>query len=318
MTQPLYESHINWVHDPTSPTPRHQDDLTSPALASAENTSPSEVHHKLPRCLRPRRRRRKQPVSSDNENSASRVADPATPLGPSTNENSPCLPPSAVTRLRSTANRNSPFLGPQPGTSWSSRSAFLKHPQSFQSSPLSQHPAPAANQNRDRPFFLDHPEIRGVYKPARIDPRQDLTANRQRDNFSGFGLSSPALQQPPTKPFSGSPSRQLLTDPTREAREAGRQRPGIIYPLPLAARPDTRLSIDAAPLEAAVLRRGERPPIVVDIPEPGRIGGTRLPGPSQPRGSRSPRRQSRKRPWNRSSGVYWTRKRSPHRGHWCE
>ena len=197
VTQPLYESRINWVHDPTSPTPHRQDDLTSPALASAENTPPSEVHHKLPRRLRPRRRRRKQPVSSANENSASRVADPATPLGPSANENSPRLPPSAVTRLRSTANRNSPFPGPQSGTSRSSRSAFLKHPQSFQSSPLSQHPVPVANQNRDRPFFLDHPEIRGVYKPARIDPRQDSTDNRQRNNFSGFGLSSPALQQPP-------------------------------------------------------------------------------------------------------------------------
>ena len=268
--------------------------------------------------MQPHRRRRKQPVSSANENWASRVADTATPLGPSANYNSPRLPPSAVTRLRSMANRNSPFPGPRPGTSWSSWSVFLKHLQSFQSSPLSQHPIPAANQNRYHPFFLDYPEIRGVYKPARIDPRQDSTANRQRDNFSGFGLSSPALQQPPTKPFSGSPSRQHLTDPTREAREAGRQRPGIVYPLPRAARPDTRLSIDAAPPEAAVLRRGERPPTVVDIPEPGRIGGTRLPGLSQPRRSRSPRRQSRKRPRNRSSGVYQPRKRSPHQGNWCE
>ena len=178
MTQPLYESRINWVHDPASPTPRRQDDLTSPALASAENTPPSEGHHKLPRRLQPRRRRRKQQVSSANENSASRVADPATLLGPSANENSPRLPPSAVTRLRSTVYRNSPFPGPQPGTSWSSRSAFLKHPQSFQSSPLPQHPVPAVNQNRDCPFFLGHPEIRGVYKPARIDPSQDSTASK--------------------------------------------------------------------------------------------------------------------------------------------
>ena len=112
VTQPLYESRINWVHDPTSPAPRRHYDLTSPALASAENTPPSEVHHKLPRCLRPRRRRSKQPVSSANENSASRVVDPATPLGPSANENSPRLPPSAVTRLRSTTNRNSPWNQP--------------------------------------------------------------------------------------------------------------------------------------------------------------------------------------------------------------
>ena len=145
-------------------------------------------------------------------------------------------------------------------------------------------------------FFLDHPEIRGVYKPARIYSRQDSTANRQRDNFSRFGLSSPALQQPPTKPFSGSPSKHLMTDPIREAKEAGRQRPGIVYllpraaPLPRAARPDTRLSIAAAPPEAATLCHGEQPPMVVDIPEPERIGGTRLPEPLQPSGSRSPRR----------------------------
>ena len=303
MTRPLYESRLNWIHDPMPLAPRRQDDLTWPALASAENTRPSEVRHKLPRRLRPRQCGRKQPATSANENSASRVADPATPLGPSANENSPRLASSAATRPRSTANRNSPLPGLQPETSRSPRSAFVKHPQSFQSSHLPQHPGSTTNQNR-----LDHPEIRGVHKPARIDTRQDSTANRQRDNFSGFGLSSPVLQQPPTKPFSGSPARQLMTDPIREAREAGRQKPGIVYPLPRAA----------APPEAAALSRGERPPTVVDIPEPGRIRGTRLPGPSQPRGSRSPRRQSRKRPRNRSSGVYRPKKRSPHRGHWCE
>ena len=51
-----------------------------------------------------------------------------------------------------------------------------------------------------------------------------------------------------------------MTDPLREAREAGRQRPGIAYPLPRATRPDTQLAIDAALPEAAALNRGERPP----------------------------------------------------------
>ena len=144
---------------------------------------------------------------------------------------------------------------------------------------MSQHPRSAANENADRRLRLDHPEIRGVFKPARISPSQDSPASRHRDTFSGFSLSSPALQQPTHKPFSGSPSGALMTDPTREAREAGRQRPGIIYPLPRAARPDTRLSIDATPPEAAALSNGERPPTVVDIPEPRPVGGTRLPGP---------------------------------------
>ena len=199
-------------------------------------------------------------------------ADLATPPALSANRNSSRWASSIATRPRSAAND---LPGTQPGT----RSALEKHPQSFTSSPLSQHPVPAANEYPDRPFCLDHPEIRGVYKPARIDPRQDLTTNRQRDNFSRFGLSSPALQQFPTKPFSGSPSRQLMTDPLREASEAGRQRPGIIYSLPRAARPDTRLAIDATLPEAAALDRRERPPTVVDIPEPGRTEGNRLPGP---------------------------------------
>ena len=156
----------------------------------------------------------------------------------------------------------------------------MKHPQSFTSSPLTQHPVPATNRKFRSPILPG---------PAWNDPRQDSTANHQRNNISGSGLSSPALQQPSTKAFSGSPSRQLMTGPLREAREAGRQRPGIVYPLPRAARPDTRLTIDATLLEASVLDRRDRPPTVVDIPEASRTTENCLPGPSQPCGSRSHR-----------------------------
>ena len=189
----------------------------------------------------------------------------------------------------------------------------MKHPCSFTSSPLSQPPIPAANQNSGRSSRQDHSEIWGLYKPAQTDPRQDLNATRYRENISGSGLSSPALQQPPTKPFSGSPARQSMTDPYREAREAGRERPGIIYSLlPRATRPDTRLQIDAALPEAAALDRSTRPPMVLDIAEP------RLTEEYQPQGSRLHRRQSRKRRHNRSTGVYRPSKCSPPRGHWCE
>ena len=307
MTQPrIYENRLNWIPGPALPTSCHLDDLTSSVAAStssvpasAVNTPPSEPHPRLPRRLRPRRRRKRQPAAAANEN-LFRLAS------------------STATRPRPTANRNSSIPGNQPGISQPMRSTPVEHPQSFTSSPLSQHPLSAANRNAECRSRLDHPEIRGVYKPARNDPRQDSTANRQRDNFSGFSLSSPALQQPPTKSFFGSPSRQHLTDPTREAREAGRQRPGIIYLLPRAARPDTRLVIDTALPEAAALDRCERPLTVVEIPEPGCSTGICLPGPSQQSGSRSPRRHSRKRPRNRSSGVYRPKKRLPHRGHWCE
>ena len=184
------------------------------------------------------------------------MADPATPLGPSANENSSCADSSAATRPRSVANRNSPTPGPQPGTSRSPRSALMKHPQTFQYSQHPQHPRSTANRNSEQRSRLDHPEIRGVYKPAQHSLNQDSPVSHLRDTFSRFGLSSPALQQPTHKPFSGSPSGALMTDPTREAREAGGYRPGLIFPPACAARPDTRLEIDAAPPEAAETHGG--------------------------------------------------------------
>ena len=310
MTLPLLENYLNWVADPMPPLTRRLADLTSPA--SSDNTPHSDSLHKLPRRLRPRRRRGKQSASSANENSASDVADPATSLGPSANENSAS---STVTRPRSTANRNLPFPGPQPGTSQSPRSASMKHPQTFQPSQHPQNPRSTTNGNAEPRPRLDHPEIRGVYKPAQHSIRQDTLTSIHRDSFSGSGLSSPALQRPHRDSFSESPSGQLnkksVTD-SREVRIARGQRPGIVYPLQRAARPDAALP------EAAALHRVERPPTVVDIPEPGQLEETRCPGPSQPRGSRSPRLQSRKRPRNRSSGVFRPKKRSPHHGHWCE
>ena len=141
---------------------------------------------------------------------------------------------------------------------------------------------------------------------------QDLTATSLRDNISGFGLSSNALQQPTTKPFSGLPSRHCMTGHYREAREAGQQRPGLLYPLlPCATRPDTRLEIDAALPEAAALDRRSRPPTVLDIMDPSQTEGEPQPGPSQPHGPRLPRRPSRKRRRNSSTGVYRPKKLSP-------
>ena len=143
------------------------------------------------------------------------MADPATPLGPSSNEN---LASSAVTRPRSMANRNSPFPGPQPGTSQPPRSALKKHPQ---------HPRSTTNENAERRSRLDHPEIRGVYKPAEHSIRQDTLTSIHRGSFSGSDLSSPALQRLHRGSFSESPSGQLniksLTDEKREPLEDGGQ-----------------------------------------------------------------------------------------------
>ena len=192
------------------------------------------------------------------------------------------------------------------------RSTPVEHPHSFTSSLLTQPPISAANLNSEISSRQDHSEIWGLYKPAQPDPRQDSTATLTRDNISGFGLPSPALQQPTTKPFSGLPARRM-TGPHREAGEADRERPGIVYLLlPRAARPDKRLTIDAALPEAAVLDRQSRPPTVLDI------AGTSLPENHQPQGPRFARRQPRKHCHNCSTGVYRPSKRSPPRGHWCE
>ena len=159
--------------------------------------------------------------------------------------------------------------------------------------------------------------------PTTTSIQQDSALRSHRDSFSGSGLSSPALQRSHRDSFSGSPVGHLsgyisLADPKREERIAGGLRPGLVLPHPRAACPDTRIELDAAPPEAAAVSRDERPPTVVNIPETGRLETTRRPESSPKRGSRSPRRHSRKRPRNCYSALYQPKKRPPHPGHWCE
>ena len=321
VTRPPLENHLNWVPDPVPPPARCPGDLAAPS--PSENTPPQDASSKLPRRLRPRRLRERQPGLSTNSNSASRVAGPATQLGSPANRNSARPSSSTATRPRSAANKNSPLPGQRPGTSRSNISAPVEHPRTFLCPQHPQHPRLSANQNSGRRFDPDHPEIQGVYKPAQPSIQQDYHSTIRRDSFSGSGLSSPALQRSHRNSFSESPSRQLnkersLTDSKREVRIARGQRSGMAYPLPRAARPDTRLEIDAALPEAAALHRAEWPPTIVDIPEAGRLEETRCPESSHRRGSRSPRRHTRKRPRNSSSGVCRLKKHSSHRGHWCE
>ena len=317
MTRPPLEIHLNWAPDPVPPPARYPDDLAAPS--SSENMPPRDASSKLHRQLWPRRRRERQPGLSTNENSATRVAGPMTQLRSTANENSARPSSSTATRLRSAANENSPLPGQRPGTSRSTMSAPVEHHQTFLHP---QHPRLSANQNAGRRFDPDHPEIRWVYQPAQHSIQQDYHSSIRRDSFSGSGLSSPALLRSHRDSFSESPSGQLnkksVTDSKREVRIARGQRSGIVYPLPRASRPDTRLEIDAALPEAAALHRAELPPTIVDIPEPGQLEENLCPKSSHRRGSCSPRRHTRKRPRNRSSGVYRPKKRSPHRGHWCE
>ena len=194
--------------------------------------------------------------------------------------------------------------------------ASVKHPQTFQCPQHPQPPGLTANQNSERQFDPDHPESGRLHKPASSSIQQESALRSHRDSFSGSpsGLTKKV-------PLAGTPSgltkKGQLTDPVREERIAGGLRPGPVQPHRRAACPDTRLQIDAAPPEAAAVSRAKRPPMVLDIPESGRLEPARRPESPHRRGSRLPRRHPRKRPRNRSSALYWPRKCPSHPRRWC-
>ena len=168
------------------------------------------------------------------------------------NDNSAFQEAGSATRPRSMTNDNSPLPGNRPGIGGAVRSTTVENPLTFLLPQHSQSPRIWTNQNSECRFNPDHSEFWGVYKPAQPSIQQDSTIRSRRDSFSGSGLSSPALQRFHRDSFSGSPPGQLnkeisLTDPHREERIAGGSRQGLVFPLPRAARPDTRTELDAAP-----------------------------------------------------------------------
>ena len=113
------------------------------------------------------------------------------------------------------------------------------------------------------------------HQSAARDPTQMMST----PVYIGQSIHSSHLTQPPVPATNrnsafqfGWPAIPQMTCPTREAGEAIRERPGIVYPLlPRAHRPDTRVAIEAALPEAAALGRQTQPPTIVDI------GATSLP-----------------------------------------
>ena len=307
---------MNWIYDPAPPAPCHatvdysvtpvhssnipvnsrdppvhtSDTQASTIDISASSGAPLALPH-------PKKSRRRRNRRSANENSVSRSAAPVTPDERWANRNSASQ---RATQHQSAASDPTQMM-----------STPVYKGQSFHSSHLTQPPVPATNRNAVFQFVLDRCRFPGLYKPALPDPSQDLTANPSRVNNSGSGLSSPSLLQPCTKPFSGRPARPQMTCPTREAGEAIRERPGVVYPLlPRAQRPDTRVVIEAALPEAAALDCRTQLPT--------EIGNTSLPQQASSPRRRASRRQSRKRRRNRSTSVYRPPKRSPPHGRWCE
>ena len=160
-----------------------------------------------------RRRRRRQARRAANRNRASSSAAPVTPDERWANQGTG----------RSGATQ--PLLE---GIDPTSRMRTAEYPHSqIVGKPL----IAAANENSPFHLGLESGEFPGLYKPAVPDQRQDSTARTFRVNNSGSGISSPPYLQPYTKPFSGRPSRPVMTCPTREAGGALRQRSGIFYPL---------------------------------------------------------------------------------------
>ena len=197
MTLLPLERYLNWVHDPSPPPSRYHGDLTSPApsgdhgisLSNQENTPPQDTSRKLPRKLRPRRRKERQPGSSANQNlpswktgsgfqtanrnSAFQGTGSATRPRSTANDNSAFQDAGSATRPRSTANDNSPLTGNRPGISRPVRSTPVEHPLTFLRPQHSQSPRFWTNQNSERQFDPDHSEFWGVYKPAQPSIQQD-------------------------------------------------------------------------------------------------------------------------------------------------
>ena len=170
VTQPLYESRMNWVRDPAPPASRRPTvDFDGTPASAITNASPG-APLAPPQPKKSRRRRRRRNCRSANQNSAPRSAAPVTPDECWANKNS--ASPSA-TQPQSAANDLSKMMS----------TPVYQH-SSFHSSHLPQPSFPAANGNSAFQFGLDRCRIPGLYKPAHPDPRQDLTATLTRVNIS--------------------------------------------------------------------------------------------------------------------------------------
>ena len=156
VTQHFYESRVNWVVDPAPPASRRPVLEESSAPTPAHVMPPSGEVSQPPRRQKSRRRRRKKAARPASQLPASRQVDVTTQADPTANDNSVRW---RVTWPRSAAN-DRPEM----------RSTPVKYPLSFTSSPLSQLPIPAANQNGERASCQDHSENLGLCKLASTDP----------------------------------------------------------------------------------------------------------------------------------------------------
>ena len=229
VTRPPLERRLNWVPDP-APTP--------PRDHGKENHTPTADLLKLPRKMRPCRKRQEHHHHPGASGSVPGTSQPPR----------------------------------------FSMSASVKHPQPPQLPQHPQPPRSAANRNSARPNLLDQAELGRVYKPGCSSLRKESTTRSRRDYFSGSNLSFTCSQRSHRDYFSGWPCRDVnknwhMTDPLREASSvaivAVRESSDPAQTPPCAALPDVALDVGAEPPEAAAtsrIPRAERPPVVLEIP----------------------------------------------------
>ena len=282
VTRPPLEHRLNWVPD-LAPTPTRDH--------GKENHPPAAEPRKLPRKIKPRRKKRKHHQ-----------------------------------RLPG-ASGSAPGTSQPPRGRMSTR---VKHPQLPQPPQHPQPPRSAANENSSRPNLLNRADLARLYKRAHSSLSKESTTWSHRDNFSGSNLSL-SSKQSHRDYFSGSPSRAVnknwyMTDPLQEAISisltARREEMDPVQTPPRAALPDVAIDVGVEPPETAAtsrILREDRSPVVLEIP-------SSTPEPSEPRqcpdtpgkwfwppvrGSKRPRSNSPPSPRH-------PRKRPSSSGRWCE
>ena len=282
MTRPPLECRLNWIPDPAPTPPRNH---------GKENHPPAAEPRKLPRKMRPRRKRKEHHQQPGASGSAPGTSQPPR----------------------------------------SQRSTPVKHPQLPQLPQPHQPPHPAANENSSRAHLPDQPDPGRLYKRAHSSISKDSTTRSRRDNFSGSNLSFTCSQRSHRDYFSGSPCRALnknchMTDPLREAISvsltAVRESPDPVQTPPRAALPDVAIDVGVEPPEAAATSRiphENHPPVVLEIP-------CSTPEPSKPsqcpdtpgKWFHPPVRGSKRQRTNSTPSPRRPRKRPSSAGRWCE
>ena len=280
------ERRLNGVPDP-APTP--------PRDHGKENHLPPPEPRKLPRKMRPRRRKR---------------------------EHHHQWLPGAI--------GSAPGTSPPPRGRMSTP---VKYPQPPQLPQPHQPPRPTANENSSRAHLPDQPDPSWLYKRAHSSISKKSTTRSRRDNFSWSNVSF-SSKRSHRDYFSGSPywainKNESLTDSSREAislSQSGyrQETDPILTPL-CAALPDVAIEVGPELPEAASASRIPRedwPPVILEIPcsssEPDKLSAP-LQCPDTPgKWFQPPSRGSKRRRSSTPLSPRRPRKRYSSHGRWCE